>query len=133
MGEARRGTDFPADTVIVSEGEAIQSIHPTGISSVVMPCSDATSIKNISYQLTASPTHTSSQSSFLACSFCKVRDDENNSALLPTGEGVRSTDEGADSYLFPSGINPSPENLLFASAQSDFLPSPVGRGGIQSL
>ena len=28
----------------------------------------------------------------------------------------------------PNGIDPSPENQLFATAQSDFLPSPVGRG-----
>ena len=30
--------------------------------------------------------------------------------------------------LNPNGIDPSPENQLFATAQSDFLPSPVGRG-----
>ena len=30
--------------------------------------------------------------------------------------------------VMPNGIDPSPENQLFAIAQSDFLPSPVGRG-----
>ena len=30
--------------------------------------------------------------------------------------------------LNPNGIDPSPENQLFATAQRDFLPSPVGRG-----
>ena len=31
--------------------------------------------RKIPKQLTAAPTHTSSQGSYLACSFCKVRDD----------------------------------------------------------
>ena len=52
----------------------------------------------------------------------------NITVLLPSGEGVRSTDEGSDINVNPNGIDPSPENQLFATAQRDFLPSPVGRG-----
>ena len=35
---------------------------------------------------------------------------------------------GRTLMLNPNGIDPSPENQLFATAQRDFLPSPVGRG-----
>ncbi len=48
--------------------------------------------------------------------------------IIPTEEGLRSTDERLDSVSVLNRIDPSPENLLFAIAQSDFLPSPVGRG-----
>ena len=100
-----------------AEGEWISSqSHPTGISKLT------SSLRNSILPVQGG----------IATGFAETNLSEGEVAdiniLLPSGEGARSADEGSDSNLLPNGIDPSPENQLFASAQRDFLPSPVGRG-----